>query len=42
MMNRLPESGAVLALIDRFYDPLIARGAGRRVGERDDLSAEAA
>jgi tRNA-dihydrouridine synthase B len=41
-MNRLPDATAVMELIDRFYDPLIARGATRRIGERDDLAAEAA
>ena len=30
-MNRLQEADAVLALIDGFYDPLIARGAVRRI-----------
>src|SRR6201996_8719231 len=30
-MNRLPEANAVLQLIDRFYDPLIARGVTRRI-----------
>ena len=28
-MNRLADADAVLGLIDRFYDPLIARGATR-------------
>jgi tRNA-dihydrouridine synthase B len=41
-MNRLPDATAVMELIDRFYDPLIARGVTRRIGERDDLAAEAA
>jgi nifR3 family TIM-barrel protein len=42
-MNRLPDSGAVLALIDRFYDPLIARGVARRIEpDRDALRADAA
>lgn len=42
-MNRLPDAGAVVALIDRFYDPLIARGVTRRVeADRDLLRAEAA
>jgi nifR3 family TIM-barrel protein len=40
-MNRLTEADDVLTLIDRFYDPLIARGAARSVG-RLELSAEAA
>src|SRR6201996_2224648 len=30
-MNRLPDASAVLELIDRFYDPLIARGVTRRI-----------
>ncbi len=42
-MNRLAEVDAVLALIDRFYDPLIARGATRTPPDRDEtLTAEAA
>jgi tRNA-dihydrouridine synthase B len=42
-MNRLPDAESVLALIDRFYDPLIARGVVRTAAERDDtLAAEAA
>ncbi len=41
-MNRLPEARAVLELIDRFYDPLIERGAMRRVPDRGDFRAEAA
>jgi tRNA-dihydrouridine synthase B len=47
-MNRLPDADAVLSLIDRFYDPLIARGVTRIAysgdgAERDDvLTAEAA
>ncbi len=28
-MNRLPDADSVLRLIERFYDPLIARGASR-------------
>ena len=40
-VNRLTEVPAVLALIDRFYDPLIARGATRTVS-RDSVLAEAA
>jgi len=31
-MNRLPDASLVLALIDRFYDPLIARGVTRGAG----------
>ncbi len=42
-MNRLSEADQVLALIDRFYDPLIARGAMRTALEQDDeMTAEAA
>jgi tRNA-dihydrouridine synthase B len=49
-MNRLPEAAPVLALLDRFYDPLIARGVtrsaeplGAMAGAREDLlAAEAA
>jgi tRNA-dihydrouridine synthase B len=42
-MNRLPDADQVLALIDRFYDPLIARGVMRTAVDRDDaLTAEAA
>jgi tRNA-dihydrouridine synthase B len=41
-MNRLAEANAVLQLIDRFYDPLIARGVARRPAEPDDLKAQAA
>ena len=42
-MNRLPDAESVLGLIDRFYDPLIARGVTRGAAERDDLlTAEAA
>lgn len=42
-MNRLPDAGQVLALIDRFYDPLIERGASRVAPSREDsLMDEAA
>jgi hypothetical protein len=42
-MNRLPDATAVLQLIDRFYDPLIARGIGRLVPSQGDiLEADAA
>jgi len=42
-MNRLPEAAPVLALIDAFYDPLIARGAVRTVmAQLDPALAEAA
>ncbi|HEX2940380.1 MAG TPA: tRNA-dihydrouridine synthase, partial [Rhodopila sp.] len=47
-MNRLPDADSVLRLIDRFYDPLIARGVTRRPQVREesatyeDLTAEAA
>ena len=36
-MNRLANAEAVLALIDRFYDPLIGRGPGH--GSGDSLRA---
>jgi tRNA-dihydrouridine synthase B len=35
-MNRLPDADAVLRLIDRFYDPLIARGTTRAAVTNDD------
>ncbi len=42
-MNRLADAESVLALIDRFYDPLIAQGVTRRTEpERDVRQAEAA
>ena len=42
-MNRLADAAQVLDLIDRFYDPLIARGVTRTPAGRDDmLTAEAA
>jgi tRNA-dihydrouridine synthase B len=43
-MNRLADAGPVLALIDRFYDPLIIRGVTRGPAVRDDdaMTAEAA
>ncbi|MEA2743063.1 MAG: tRNA-dihydrouridine synthase [Acetobacteraceae bacterium] len=41
-MNRLPDAESVLALIDRFYDPLIARGVARTVQAGIDMTAEAA
>ena len=42
-MNRLSEADQVLTLIDRFYDPLIARGITRSPAGRDDtMEAEAA
>jgi tRNA-dihydrouridine synthase B len=41
-MNRLPDAPSVRALIDRFYDPLIARGATRNATADLDLTAEAA
>ena len=40
-MNRLPGSDEVLALLDRFYDPLIAAGMSREAADRG-LLAEAA
>ena len=46
-MNRLPDAISVLALIDRFYDPLIARDVVRTApagtfGDDDTSAAEAA
>jgi nifR3 family TIM-barrel protein len=41
-MNRLPDAPSVLALLDRFYDPLIARGTTRIVASRDEALAETA
>jgi tRNA-dihydrouridine synthase B len=41
-MNRLPESDAVLRLLDAFYDPLIERGITRRLPGRDEVLQEAA
>jgi len=41
-MNRLADADAVLALIDGFYDRLIARGVTRAVPQRDEVLAEAA
>jgi tRNA-dihydrouridine synthase B len=47
-MNRIPDAAGVLALLDRFYDPLIARGVGRMLPgvdaaeSSDPLTAEAA
>jgi nifR3 family TIM-barrel protein len=41
-MNRLPDAAPVLALIDRFYDPLIARGVTRSVPADIDMTDEAA
>ena len=35
LMNRLAEPDSVLRLIDRFYDPLIARGATRLIAGPD-------
>jgi tRNA-dihydrouridine synthase B len=40
-VNHMTEADDVLAAIDRFYDPLIARGAARRF-DRAALAAEAA
>ncbi len=38
-MNRLADAASVHALLDRFYDPLIARGATRRsAGQTDALA----
>jgi tRNA-dihydrouridine synthase B len=42
-VNRLAEPAEVMVVIDRFYDPLIASGAGRaRAVEGDEPEAEAA
>jgi hypothetical protein len=42
-MNRLPEADQVRSLINRFYDPLIARGTTRTAVDREEtLAAEAA
>ncbi len=42
-MNRLPDSASVFALIDSFYDRLIARGVTRAAASHDDTAmAEAA
>jgi tRNA-dihydrouridine synthase B len=36
-INRLPDSRAVLAALDAFYDPLIERGAVRLTGPREEM-----
>jgi tRNA-dihydrouridine synthase B len=41
-VNRLADAAPVLALIDRFYDPLIARGVTRTVAAEVGMTAEAA
>jgi tRNA-dihydrouridine synthase B len=41
-VTRLPDAGQVLDLIDRFYDPLIARGAARSFAHDTDLLTEQA
>ena len=41
-VNRMAEAPAVRALIDTFYDPLIARGATRRLVGHDEALSEAA
>jgi hypothetical protein len=42
-MNRLPDAGPVLRLIDAFYDPLIARGITRAAATNiDDAPAQEA
>jgi tRNA-dihydrouridine synthase B len=38
-MNRLPTADMVLQLIDRFYDPLIARGVTRSPQDRNEILA---
>jgi tRNA-dihydrouridine synthase B len=40
-MNRLPDADQVLDLIDRFYDPLIARGVTRSVEAATDADTSA-
>ena len=37
-MNRLADAESVISLIDRFYDPLIARGATRVSPSRDEMA----
>ena len=39
LMNRLPDAAAVLALVDRFYDPLIARNVVRTGATSDATGA---
>lgn len=41
-VNRLSDADQVIALIDRFYDPLIARGITRSAPDRAETLAEAA
>jgi len=41
-VNRLADSDQVIALIERFYDPLIARGVARAGPDRAETLAEAA
>jgi tRNA-dihydrouridine synthase B len=41
-VNRLPDAASVLALIDAFYDRLIARGVSRTPPGRGEMLAEAA
>ena len=41
-MNRLPDAGSVLQLIDAFYDRLIARGASGVLPDRDVAMTELA
>jgi tRNA-dihydrouridine synthase B len=41
-VNRLPDAGSVLRLIDTFYDRLIAHGASRDLPDRDAAMAELA
>jgi len=41
-MNRIPDASAVLALLDAFYDPLIARGVARTPVQEPAEAMEAA
>ena len=41
-VNRMAEADAVIALLHRFYDPLIARGISRSAPDRAETLAEAA
>jgi tRNA-dihydrouridine synthase B len=39
-MNRLPDAESVIAALDAFYDPLIARGVSREPVSRDQAAAD--
>jgi tRNA-dihydrouridine synthase B len=41
-MNRMTDAGQVMGLIDRFYDPLIARGIERADTGLDDVTTDVA